>query len=83
MKKNILAENLKRFGTKNLSEQESLPGPFITASPDSDLERMQGLSNAYAQQDIVQAARVIRKDLFDEGFEREDIMNFLYRLVAQ
>ena len=81
-KKNILEENLKRFGTKNLNEQE-LPGPFIKADPDSDVGRMQGLSNAYAQQDIVQAARVIRKDLFDEGFEREDIMMFLHRLVAQ
>ena len=30
MKKNILAENMKRFGTKNLNEQaESIPGEMI------------------------------------------------------
>jgi len=49
-------------------------------SPEA-IERMEGLTNFAAANQIEEAAGTIYKDLYDEGFEREEIIAYLFLMV--
>ena len=43
----------------------------------STAQRMDGLHNMKAMKQMIVAAKVIQKDLYDEGFENDEILEFV------